>query len=204
MEIRRTATALLVVTLTACGGTTSGGTGSGINTQPAAGAAGQTGKPGSTTRPPSAGAAASSTTGGSSGQQAAGVGDTLELEGADTKMAVTLVKVVDPARGKEFSKPQSGSRFVAVQVALKNIGDGVYDDAPSNGAKLVDAEGQNFDTTIADVIAGPSFPGTVKTKPGSTAKGFLVFEVPKQAKLSEFQFTLDSGFADETGEWSLK
>jgi hypothetical protein len=31
-----------------------------------------------------------------------------------------------------------------------------------------------------------------------------VFETQKNAKPALFQFTMDSGFADETGEWALR
>jgi hypothetical protein len=41
----------------------------------------------------------------------------------------------------------------------------------------------------------------VKIAPGSKRAGCLTFEIPKTANPGVFQFTLDSGFADETGEW---
>ncbi|MFH9892073.1 hypothetical protein ACH4O0_26375 [Streptomyces luteogriseus] len=70
----------------------------------------------------------------------AAVGDALDLKGLEDgeALAVTVVKVVDPARAEnEYSTPDVGLRFVAVQFRLKNTGTAVYSDSPSNGARLV-------------------------------------------------------------------
>jgi hypothetical protein len=136
---------------------------------------------------------------------AAKVGDTISLRGMDTKADVTVLKVVDKAKGAdEFTTPDAGKRFVAVQFRITNTGAKAYSDSPSNGAKVVDTEGQGFDSWIADTTAGPSFPGEVDLAPGATAKGFITFEVPKAAKLDKVQFALDSGFADQTGQWDVR
>lgn len=138
---------------------------------------------------------------------AAKVGDTISLKSNQSglKIAVTVVKISSSARGKdEFNQPQPGQRFVAVQIALKNIGSVAYDDSPSNGAKLIDAEDQQYDAGLEEVALGQSIGSSVKLAPGSTRKGYLVFSVPKKAKIAKFQFTLDSGFGPQSGEWLLK
>ncbi|WP_156325392.1 hypothetical protein [Nonomuraea sp. SBT364] len=38
---------------------------------------------------------------------------------------------------------------------------------------------------------------------GDQRRGTLVFEVPKNAKIERFQFALESGFAEQKGEWRL-
>ncbi|MFD3330541.1 DUF4352 domain-containing protein [Streptomyces sp. NPDC058701] len=101
-------------------------------------------------------------------------------------MAVTLVKVVDPAGAKnEFATPVAGTRFVAVQFRLKNTGTAVYKDSPGNGARVVDAQGQQFDTAFYPSNAGASFPGSITVAPGDTGLGFLTFEVPKASKITK-------------------
>lgn len=135
------------------------------------------------------------------------VGDTITLKGNDEgmKVAVTVVKVAQKAEGKdEFNQPEPGQRFAAVQIRLKNVGTIAYDDSPGNGAKVVDAQDQQYESYLGDVALGPSIGSDVKLAPGSTRKGYLVFSVPKKAKLTKFQFTLDSGFATQSGEWLLK
>jgi hypothetical protein len=92
------------------------------------------------------------------------VGDVLDLKGLEDgeALAVTVVRVVDPARAEdEYSTPDAGKRFVAVQFRLKNTGTAVYSDSPGNGARLVDAQGQQFDSTYEGTAAGPGFPGSV-------------------------------------------
>jgi hypothetical protein len=135
------------------------------------------------------------------------VGDTITLKGNESglKIAVTVVRVSPSAKGKdEFNQPEKGHRFVAVQITLKNVGSVAYDDSPGNGAKIIDTEDQQYDADIADVAAGPSIGSDVKLGAGSTRKGYLVFSVPRKAKLAKFQFTLDSGFASQAAEWLLK
>jgi hypothetical protein len=73
------------------------------------------------------------------------IGDTISLKGNEPglKIAVTVVKVSPSAKAKdEFNRPEQGQRFVAIQIALKNIGSIAYDDTPGNGAKLIDIEDQ--------------------------------------------------------------
>ncbi|MFF4321264.1 DUF4352 domain-containing protein [Streptomyces sp. NPDC001568] len=134
------------------------------------------------------------------------VGTTIDLTGARAgeSLAVTLVKVVDPAGAKnEYSTPEAGTRFVAVQFRLKNTGTAVYQDSPGNGAKLVDTQGQRFDTSFDDSDAGVSFPGSITVAPGDTGLGFLTFEVPKASKIAKVQFAMNSGFSANTGQWNV-
>lgn len=139
--------------------------------------------------------------------EVAKVGDTLTLKGMEdgSRLDVTVVKVADPAESAdEFTEPGSGKRFVGVQFKLVNTGKKVYDDSPSNGAQVADSEGQQFDSAFADITAGPSMSSALKLKPGAKGLGWIVFEVPKASKVDTVQFTMDSGFADQTGEWKLK
>ncbi|MFI1210446.1 DUF4352 domain-containing protein [Streptomyces sp. NPDC020802] len=96
-----------------------------------------------------------------------------------------------------------GERFVAVQFRLENTGSEVYSDAPSNGARLVDTEGQQFEATYQGTSAGPGFPGSVTIAPGDTGLGFIAFEVPTNSATSKVQFTMNSGFSANTGQWDI-
>ncbi|MFF3017733.1 DUF4352 domain-containing protein [Streptomyces sp. NPDC057939] len=136
----------------------------------------------------------------------AAVGATLDLTGLTDGegLAVTLVKVVDPARtGNPYSTPEAGSRLVAVQFRLKNTGTAVYQDSPSNGAKVVDEQGQQFGSAYQDTTAGPGFPGSITVAPGDTGLGFITFEVPRASRVTKVQFAMDSGFSPNTGQWSV-
>ncbi|MFD5431568.1 MULTISPECIES: DUF4352 domain-containing protein [unclassified Kitasatospora] len=140
------------------------------------------------------------------GKAPAKLGDTIALKGNDPADTadVTLVKVVDNAEGEdEFTHPADGKRFVSVQFRIKASGKKAYSDVPGNSAKVVDAQGQAFGSTIADTKAGPGFQVPANIAPGESALGFVTFEVPKDAKLDKAQFGLDSGFAPQTGQWKL-
>jgi len=138
--------------------------------------------------------------------KAAKVGDTIALKGTEdgSKLDVTVVKTVDPAKSAdEFTTPEDGNRWIGVQFRLVNTGTIAYSDSPGNGTKIADSEGQQFTSVLADISAGPSMASGVDLKPGSKALGWVVFEVPKASKGATVQFTMDSGFADQTGEWKL-
>ncbi len=134
------------------------------------------------------------------------VGDTIALKGLEdgNKLDVTVVKIADPAKSSdEFTTPGSGKRFVGVQFKLVNTGTAAYSDSPANGAKITDVDGQQFDSTFADITAGPSMSSAVRLKPGGKALGWIVFEVPKASKTDTVQFAMNSGMANQTGEWKL-
>ncbi|MFC8449604.1 DUF4352 domain-containing protein [Kitasatospora sp. NPDC057223] len=137
---------------------------------------------------------------------AAKVGDTIALKGMEkgNTADVTAVKIVDNAdSGNEYLKPADGKRYVAVQFQIKATGTQAYSDSPLGSAKVVDTEGQSYGPTFGDTTAGPSFQTPTNIAPGESGKGFVTFEVPVAAKLDKVQFGLDSGFADQTGQWKI-
>ncbi|WP_326771349.1 DUF4352 domain-containing protein [Streptomyces sp. NBC_01445] len=133
-------------------------------------------------------------------------GDTITLKGMEdgSQLDVTVVKVVDPAKSSDdFMTPESGKRWIGVQFKLVNSGTKAYNDSPSNGAQVADAEGQQFQSTFGDITAGPSMSSSVKLTPGGKALGWIVFEAPTSSKVTQVQFAMDSGFSDQTGQWGI-
>jgi len=144
------------------------------------------------------------TTGVAQSQSGAKIGSAMTLHGFDDGevMKVTVQRVKDPAFSSDsFITPQAGKRFVAVLIKLTNVGTKPYSDSPSNGASVIDTNDREYTGSIGEIE--PDI-GSPKIRPGDSRVGYLTFEVPKGAVLRTFQFTLDSGFADETGEWSLR
>jgi hypothetical protein len=78
-----------------------------------------------------------------------------------------------------------------------------YRDAPVNSAEAVDGRGQESSSRIAGTAAGPGFTGTTTLSAGDTALGYVTFKVPEEPRITEIQFTMNSGFADDTGEWRV-
>ncbi len=204
--MRRIGVAVAVALLATAGLTACKDTSSSVNSSPdksSSTAAGAAEKPGAA--PGKAGSGKDKA--GKAKPAAARIGDTITVHGMKdgSQLAVTLVKWVDPAKGSdEFTSPDAGKRFVAVQLRITNTGKGVYDDSPSNGVTLADTQGQQFDADFNEVSAGPSMAAEVKLQPGAKTLAYVVFQVPKASKAASLQFAMDSGFADEAGEWKIQ
>ena len=124
---------------------------------------------------------------------------------AGEQMAVAVTKVISSASpGDEITAAPAGDRLYAVQFRLHDTGSAAYSDSPSNGAEVVDSAGQSYQASITDTAAGcTTFPASENIAPGSSGLGCIVFEVPKAAKVTAVQFTLDSGMGPQTGQWSV-
>ena len=133
------------------------------------------------------------------------VGDTLTLPGnTGESLAVTVNGVIDPLPQSEFDTPEPGSRFVGIEITLKNVGSKAYSDSPSNGATLLSTTNEQANSTlVASGPCGSSFASSVKIAPGDLQRGCIPFQLPQAQQPGTFQFTLNSGFADQTGQWSL-
>lgn len=159
-----------------------------------------TGQAGSTSSgTPSAASSASSST--------ARIGSVIMLTGNDPgeKMAVTVTRIISHARpASEFDALGSGKRLYAVQFRLHDIGSAAYSDSPSNGAAVVDSSGQSYQSALGDVAGCESFPGAENIAAGDSGLGCIVFQVPAGAKITNVQFTLDSGMGPQTGQWDIR
>jgi hypothetical protein len=128
---------------------------------------------------------------------------TLAAQGAPS-LSATAVRVVDPAAPADrLLPPDGGTRFVAVQFLLTNVGRSTYHDDPGLGARLIDTHDQQYNSELAETAAGPSMTDNVRIGPGSRARGFVTFQLPLGARPSRIQFTLDSGDGPQTAEWHL-
>ncbi|HLY51030.1 MAG TPA: DUF4352 domain-containing protein [Solirubrobacteraceae bacterium] len=137
--------------------------------------------------------------------QTAKVGDTLTLTGnGGESMAVTVDQVMDPLQVGPYDQADQGQRFVGIQITLKNVGSVAYSDAPENGATLLSNTREQAQSQI--VSGGPcgnEFASSANIAPGDTQQGCIPFEMPVGQTPASFQFTLNSGFANQTGQWSL-
>jgi hypothetical protein len=134
------------------------------------------------------------------------LGTAIVLHGNDDgeAMKVKLLAVQDPfvPTGEFAMQPEAGQRFVAVKVALTNVGSTVYDDSPSNGMALIDTADQQY-TDEAFEGMNPDI-GSPTIASGDRRVGWITMSVAKAADLKKMQFTLDSGFGPEAGEWLLR
>ncbi|MEV0095112.1 DUF4352 domain-containing protein [Streptomyces sp. NPDC050738] len=134
------------------------------------------------------------------------VGDTITVTGSGEgeKLDATLKRWLPSAQSAdEYSTPQTGKKWVAAQLELKNVGTAVYADSPSNGMQVADTQGQRFEATFADIAAGPSMTSDAKVPPGEKVLGWITFEVPTTSDIVTVQFAMNSGFADQTAQWQV-
>lgn len=153
-----------------------------------------------------AGSPAGAAAQGKAAPKTAGIGSAITLsgDGSGEQMAVTVTKVLSGAQAAdEFSSAPAGDRLYAVQFRLSDTGSAAYSDSPSNGATVVDSAGQPYQSGLDNVAGCESFGGTENIASGSSGLGCIVFEVPKSAKITEVQFTLDSGMGPQTGQWDV-
>jgi hypothetical protein len=129
---------------------------------------------------------------------------TLSGNGSGEQMSVMVTKVIsDAAASDSFDEPPTGDRLYAVQFRLSDTGAAAYSDSPSNGAAVVDSAGQSYQSGLENVAACQSFGGTENIAAGNSGLGCVVFEVPAKAKITQVQFTLDSGMGPDTGQWDV-
>jgi len=127
------------------------------------------------------------------------------LKRLDAKVQVTLLDVIDPVAVGEFETPEGDKRIVGIRIAMKNVSETQYDDSPSNGSVLIYGSDEQADATIlAEGECSSGFASSAKIAPGARRQGCIPFEVPKGNKPKTFQFTLESGFGPQAGEWSLR
>ncbi len=145
---------------------------------------------------------------GGSDSSSAKVGQPITIKGSadGSQLQVTVIKVVKTRPTDQFSKVDKGQGLIAVQFKMVNTGTTAYNDAPSNGAVVVDARGQQYDgdagILFQKVSAGVLLPTLVKLAPNNKALGYLVFQVPLKAHIRQIQFAMDSGFGD-TAQWNV-
>ncbi len=161
----------------------------------------------------------SSSSGGSAGgsskpaekQEASGdktglkIGDETTLKGLKGSLKVKILGIEDPLGSPPTERPKAGRHFVGVRIRLTNLGRETYKDAPLNGSRLVTTPDKAANPTILLSGKCPSKFGTgMRLAAGASKTACLPFQVKRGAKVTAFEFRLDSGFGPETGEWTVE
>jgi ABC-type uncharacterized transport system auxiliary subunit len=134
----------------------------------------------------------------------AGIGDAITLRAADDKVRIVVkpTRVITSGRpANDFTKPADGKRLYGVQFTIKNAGAEAWDD--SLNAAVIDSDGQEFEASLFGEIAGlPKF-GDSAVAAGDVRRGVIVFEVPKQAKITKVQVEINASFSNQSAEWLI-
>lgn len=126
-------------------------------------------------------------------------------DGTGISYQVTLVKVIDPARGADqFSTPASGKRFVGLVFRIKGVTGSPQGEDANNDAVLVGANGRDYPADLNGIAGYTNFDdGAIHVTPGQTVTGAVAFQVPASVVVSTVQWTALSGFGPMV-EWNVQ
>jgi hypothetical protein len=133
------------------------------------------------------------------------VGATFALDdGSGSAYRVTLVKVIDPARGAtSLDSPGSGKRFVGLVFKIRALSGSLQGEDANNDAVLVGADGQDYPAALNRIAGYTNFhDGAIQVTPGDTVTGAVAVEVPDGVTVSTIQWTALSGFGPMV-EWTV-
>ena len=121
------------------------------------------------------------------------------------KYSVTLVNVIDPARGADqFTTPQSGYRFVATLFRITDTGNGATSDDANSDATVIGSNDQTYSADFNDVAECTNFnSGSYQLDPGQSATGCVVFQVPNGVGVKRVDWSPSGGFGASFGEWNI-
>ena len=193
----------LSATLVACGGSDGGGD-----------AAGSTQNTGSSATAEPGGEQSADATPSDPQSPVGKLGDTLTLQGLANNLDttgtvqadITLNKYVDHAKPSlQIFAPYKGNRLVAVQFTIVSTGTGTYSDLGNQGTKVIDSNGQEHLGKPGDPTVGESFGVNILLAPGKQATGWVIADVPEDAKITAVTYQMDATGVDKerTGTWNL-
>lgn len=133
------------------------------------------------------------------------VGDAINI-GGDKGLAVTLLKITDPAQGADqYTTADAGKRFVAASVKIMNNGTSSYQDDANNDLTLIGSDNQSYTSDLNSVSGCTDFSnGQYTLAAGESATGCVVFQVPNGVSAAKVQFQTNSGMSGDTGEWAVQ
>lgn len=137
---------------------------------------------------------------GSTPAKSAHVGSTLTIPG----MSLMLQRVIDPAQGVDYETPNSGDRFVGVEMMLTNTGRAAIQDDANNNVSLVGSDGQTYISDVDAIAECTDFnSGTYTLAPGESSTGCVTFQVPDGVTVKKVEFTSLSGLGSNSAEWQV-
>src|SRR5262249_15562587 len=101
----------------------------------------------------------------------------------------------------QYTTPDSGKRFVGVQIKITNTGTNAISEDSDNDTTLLDTSSQSYNNDVSSLGDCPEFANTDNIGPGESELGCVSFQIPIGATVAKVQYTPSSGFASDTGEW---
>ena len=132
------------------------------------------------------------------------VGDTLNLTRADgTKVAVTLVEVINPATVLGGAG-QSDNTYVAAKLTLVDTDEDAIEGDVNVNLAMVGSDNQTYTPDLHDTAQCTNFElGSFHLKAGESATGCVLFALPIGVSPTRVKYTPSAGFANDFGEWQV-
>jgi hypothetical protein len=124
-------------------------------------------------------------------------------DGKGNVYRVTLVKVIDPARGADqLIAPSRGKRFVGLVFSIKAVTGSPQDEDANNDAAVV-GNGRTYSAGFEAIAGYTNFDhGAIRVAQGETVTGSVTFQLPKAVPVARVQWTALSGFGS-TVKWDV-
>jgi hypothetical protein len=126
-------------------------------------------------------------------------------DGGGNIYRVTLVKVIDPAKGAgHVNAPDGGKRLVGLIFKVKALAGSPQNEDADNDAVVVGGNGQTYSADFDQIAGYTNFEdGAIHVAQGETVTGSVAFLVPNGVTVSNAQWTALSGFGSAV-EWNLR
>jgi hypothetical protein len=125
-------------------------------------------------------------------------------DGGGNVYRVTLLKVIDPARGADqVNAPDSGKRLVGLIFRVKAMAGSPQNEDANNDAVIAGGNGHTYSAAFDRVAGYTDFNrGAIQVAQGETVTGSVAFQIPNGVTVSRVQWTALSGFGS-TVEWNV-
>jgi len=132
------------------------------------------------------------------------IGAPISLETFETTLSATVTGY-HVSRGGRFDEVPAGTELVGIELSIENTGSEAYVDSPGNGAKLITTAGVPLKPffPVGGDCSGSGFSSSANVPPGATREGCIAFKLRAGQEGGEFEWTPNSGFADDSGRWAL-
>jgi hypothetical protein len=134
------------------------------------------------------------------------IGSPFDLaDGSGNVYRVTLVKVIDPAKGADrFTAPDSGKRLVGLIFKVMALAGSPQNEDANNDAVIVGGNGQTYSANFDEIAGYTNFKGgAIHVAQGETVTGSVTFQMPNNVTVSWVRWTALSGFGSKV-EWNMR
>ena len=131
----------------------------------------------------------------------------VDLDGGNnSKLRITALQFL-PTLTDKYETAAAGKHFAAVKFTITNISASAkLNETPDLSGKMLDAQGNSYESTIATLDACPLFGlnALYSLGPNETASGCVVFEIPDGVTPTKVKYIPGGGYADSSAAWTLQ